>query len=146
MSDRYVLDTYAVVSYYSNVFDGSGQLSQYASSLIHNVIEQYNDDLRLIIPSIVFIELMKFCRTQEKNAEIYFEVYKKISENDLIMIHSIEPEILENIIILDGVLASHDMHDKIIVATGLMFECPIITRDSIITDYSYKTRKIEVIG
>jgi hypothetical protein len=46
-----------------------------------------------------------------------------------------DKEILENLITVDGCLKGHDLHDKIIVASAITLECPIITVDPIIIEF-----------
>ncbi|MDY6904040.1 MAG: hypothetical protein SWH61_05075 [Thermodesulfobacteriota bacterium] len=89
-----------------------------------------NTNIRLSIPSVVFIEIHeKWLTTEEFLRKFYYEVYSKLIQSDNIEIKPIDREVLENLINLDGVLSDHDLHDKIILASAMTLDSPLITTD-----------------
>ena len=42
---------------------------------------------------------------------------------------------MENLLDVDGCLTEHDLHDKIVVASAMTLECPVITVDHKIKEF-----------
>ena len=123
----YVIDTSAFISYFNNVFGESSQISRRARDIVSDALFTISGSVRLSIPSIVFVEIFeKWLRNEEFNAKFYYEIYKIILESPNIEIKPIELEVLENLLIIGGNLRNHDLHDKIILASAMMLECPLI--------------------
>ena len=141
--ERYVIDTVAVIRYFENVFKQEAKLSAKASRIIEQALVYPSSIVRLSIPSIVFIEIFeKWLSSEEFGARFYYEVFLPISRSPNVEIRSIDKEVLENVTKISGVLASHDLHDKIVVATAIALECPIITSDGKIENYVSQTNTI----
>lgn len=136
----YVVDTTALVSYYSDVFELDCKISEDAISIIESGI--INEEVKLIIPNVVFVEIFaKFFFKEEMKARIIAEVFKPLKEKHNIAFMPLEREVLENFIQIVDIEAAYnfDNHDKQVLATAMMFNCPLITSDRRL--YRYNRRK-----
>lgn len=141
MSDRYVVDTTSLISYFHDVFNTSSRISLKASNLIERGFT--HQDVVLIIPSVVFIEIFKkWFSNEEFISKFHYEVYSKIQSAETISINAIEQEVLENVPKIGGIMEKHEVFDKIILASAMMYECPIITSDTKIIEYVKSTQVI----
>ncbi|MFZ2631813.1 MAG: hypothetical protein WA081_00670 [Desulfosalsimonadaceae bacterium] len=88
------------------------------------------------IPSIVFIEIFdKWLTSEEFSKKFYYDVFIQLKESPNIEIRPIDREVLENLIYIGGTLKDHDLHDKLILATAMTLEAPLITIDGAIIKY-----------
>lgn len=139
MVTRYVIDTSCLINYYNTVFGEKNLLSKKVRSLIDRSFSKSGDVL-LVVPSIVLVEIYyKWFRSQEFAQKFFYEVYIPLKESPFIEIKPIEREVLENLFIIS---IDHDLHDKIILASAIMLNCPLITFDRIIIEYVTKTKII----
>jgi len=139
---RYVIDTNGLISFFSRVFedtpgfDGAPPISQRTRSAIESAVSPYEGWVLLSVPSIVFIEIYeKWLRSGEFFRKFFYEVFIPLKQSPNIEIRAIDQEILENLLDVDGCLAEHDLHDKIVVASAMTLECPIITVDPKIIEF-----------
>ncbi|MEI7636578.1 MAG: PIN domain-containing protein [Syntrophus sp. (in: bacteria)] len=136
MIERYVTDTNSIISYFSDVFDRPNILSFKAKSLIEQALSNPWGSVRLSIPSIVFVEIYeKWFLNEEFVRKFFYEVYTAIDNSANVEIKPIDKEVIENLQQIGGNLLHHDIHDKLIVASAMMLNCPIITTDSAIMEY-----------
>ena len=136
MTKRYVIDTNSIISYFSDVFGQPKVLSSKAERLIAQAICNSSSIVRLSIPSIVFVEIYeKWFINEEFTQKFFYEVYTPIEQSPNIEIKPIEREVLENLNLIGGNLSRHEINDKLIVASAMMLNCPIITTDSEIMKY-----------
>lgn len=134
---RYVIDTNGLISFYSQLFDKvpefdkAPSISQKVRIIIQKAISPVEGNVLLSVPSIVFIEIYeKWLRSSgEFFQQFFYEVFIPIKQSPNIEIRAIDQEVLENLINVDGCLTKHDLHDKIVVASAMTLECPIITFD-----------------
>lgn len=88
------------------------------------------------VPSIVFIEIYeKWLRSEEFSRKFFYEVFTPLKQSPNVEIRAIDQEVLENLLAVDGCLAKHSLHDKIVVASAITLECPIITFDERIIEF-----------
>lgn len=134
---RYVVDTHAVIWHFPKAF---GQMSGNSEKVGRILRETLVDDLspnRLVVPSIVFVEIFdKFSRTREESSRVYYECFVPLKECDRIELRELDFEILEAVSQVGGVLDSHEINDKIIVATARVLNSPILTKDPKIHEYA----------
>jgi hypothetical protein len=143
MTRLYVIDTNALISYFSSVFGEKQQLSKKAYSIIRHGIEVPSSNIRLSIPSVCFVEIFeKWLLDEEFAARFNYEVYIPIRQSPNIEIKPLEREVVENILLIDRSLESQDIHDKIVLASAMMLKCPLITTDSSIIDYVSRNNAI----
>lgn len=142
MHRRFVIDTCSLINYFGCIFGEDRKLSTNTCRIIDDAFD--NDaDVYLSIPAIVFVEIYdKWITTPEFGRKFYYEVYKPIVESNHIEIKPLEKEVLYHLVLLDGIMSSHDIHDKIVLASAIMLECSLITYDPKLVKYAKKTRVI----
>ena len=132
----YVIDTNGLLSFFSEVFNdapgfnGAPSISEKARNGIQEAVSPFEGGVLLSVPSIVFIEIYeKWLRSGEFFRKFFYEVFIPLKQSPNIEIRAIDQEVLENLLTVDGCLAEHDLHDKIVVASAMTLECIIITSD-----------------
>ena len=138
----YVIDTNGLISFFAGVFndapgfDGSPPISQKIRNTIQSAVYSLDGGVLLSAPSIVFIEIYeKWLRSEEFFRKFFYEVFTPLKQSPNVEIRAIDQEVLENLLTVDGCLAEHDLHDKIVVASAMTLECPIITVDPKIIEF-----------
>jgi predicted nucleic acid-binding protein len=131
MDKLYVTDTNSVIFYFSHVFEQPSKLSAKARQLFEHALNNSPSEIKLSIPSVVFVEIFdKWLINEEFAAKFHYEVFSAIVQSPNIEIKPIEREVLENLLKIGGSLSEHDIHDKLILASAMMLNCPLITTDS----------------
>jgi predicted nucleic acid-binding protein len=101
---------------------------------------------KLSIPTVVFVELFdKWCLTEESTRLVYYEVYRRLADSPNVEIRPLDREVLELMVRIGGSLESHEMHDKVILASAIALSCPLITCDVKIVEYNRRHRVIPSI-
>jgi len=119
----YVVDTHALVWY----FTGSRKLGETALEVFR---ESTNGLHLMIIPAIVLAEVIDIA--EKKRVGISFnELLEKIDCSGNFDLMALDREVLKMVDKLKGL---YELHDRIIVATAKLLECPLITKDSRITE------------
>jgi len=99
--------------------------------------------VQLSIPAVVFVEVFeKWLNEEEFAAKFYYEVMSPILDSPNIEIKPIEREVLENMLTIGAELSEHDVHDKLILASAMMLQRPLITSDAKVIQF---VRKYKVI-
>ena len=130
MATTFVVDTNAIIDFFNDIFDQEAMLSKKSRQIIGKALSSIENDHKLSIPSVAFIEIYeKWCKTTEFTAKVKYEIVKPLVESPNIEIKPIEREVLENLMLVEGPLLNHEINDKIIVASALMLQWPIITLD-----------------
>ncbi len=139
---RYVIDTNGLISFFAGVFedtlgfDESLSISQKARNAIQEAVYSLEGGVLLSVPSIVFIEIYeKWLRSGEFFRKFFYEVFTPLKQSPNVEIRAIDQEVLENLLTVDGCLSEHDLHDKLVVASAITLECPIITADRKIIEF-----------
>ena len=140
---RLVLDTTALISYYSSIFEQPPQISQRALSLIDNAFKNQYDTI-LIIPGIVFVEIFdKWFRRHdlEFNAKFLAEVFQPIKAAPNIEIREIDYETLEIFLLLEDPAINLENRDRLVLAAAAILQATLITSDQDMIDFvnKYKT-------
>lgn len=140
-----VMDTTALISYFSTIFKQQSQISEDAIKLIQHAFRS-DSDVLLSIPSIVFVEIFdKWVVDDEFRAMFVSEVLELISQCPNIEIKSIDEEVLQMFISLSDSIVNLENHDKIILASAMTLQWPLITSDSKIVKYAKKYKVIPAI-
>jgi predicted nucleic acid-binding protein len=144
--ELFVIDTNAIVGYFHEVFHEDRQVSSKTFKLIQTALCSYEGQIKLSIPSIVFVEIFEkwFCN-EEFARKFYYEVLIPIKESPNIEIKSIDKEVLCEMLSISGSLENHDLHDKIILASAMSLGCKLITTDNKLIQYVEKTHIIPEI-
>ena len=146
MKQSYIIDTTALMSYFADVFEIESKISKEALAIIEEAIE--NNKNIILIPSIVFIEIFsKQFTSLERASQIRYAVYEKIKACENISIESIDQEVLECFIQITDIEANHnfDNHDKIIFATAIKYQAPLVTSDLRLIRYNKKKKLIPYV-
>ncbi|MDH5720654.1 MAG: PIN domain-containing protein [Spirochaetia bacterium] len=142
MEKKFVIDTNSLIEYFYSVFNVKNRLSKKTYNIFKAAYTNGISDIRLSIPSIVFIEIFdKWCKNDEERAKIYYEILVPTLESSNIEIKPIEQEVLENLCKIEGRLLNHEIHDKLIVASAMMLGWPLITSDSEIKKWAIETNQ-----
>ncbi len=142
MDRNYVIDTTSLISYFDDVFGGKPKISQYALRVIDRAFRDDNS-IKLSIPGIVFVEIFdKWFNDEETAAKIRSEMMAPIYDAPNIEVKPIEKEVLENFLKITDSIIKLDNHDKIILASSMMLQWPLITSDSKIIKYNRKYKVI----
>lgn len=143
MTNVYVIDTNGIISVFSRVFEQENLLSPRTTRIVERALLTYDTDVKLSIPSIVFVEIFeKWFNSEEFASKFHYEVFEVITRSPNIEIKPIEKEVLENLMCIEDELESHDIHDKLILASAMMLQCSLITTDTKITAYVNSTHII----
>lgn len=147
MGNIYVTDTNSIISYFHRIFGVRQILSLRARRIIEEALLSSPSEVKLSIPSVVFIEIFdKWFVKEEIARKLQYEFFEVIKKSPNIEVKPIEQEVLENILKIGNELSGHDMHDKIILASAIMLNCPLITTDGKIIDYIKKSKVIPYIN
>jgi PIN domain nuclease of toxin-antitoxin system len=143
MRKLFVCDTNAIIWFFSNVFQTADKLSARARCLIEQGCSQNGSDIRLSIPSVVFIEIFdKWCVDEVSARRIHNEVFRRLSESPNVEIRPIDLEVIACVATIAGRLVDHEMHDKMVLASAMVLECPLITSDGEIAKFNESERVI----
>ena len=143
MTGLYVLDTTSLISHFNSVFSQPSAISARAHALIDVALSPGPQNVQLSIPAVVFVEVFeKWLNEEEFAAKFYYEVMSPILDSPNIEIKPIEREVLENMLTIGAELSEHDVHDKLILASAMMLQRPLITSDAKVIQF---VRKYKVI-
>lgn len=137
MANLFVLDTCAIISYFQNVFNEPPSISSKSLRLIEKAFTY--SEIKMIVPSIVFIELYKLYFNSEETAKkISYEVFFPIKEAVNFEIRSFDRDALIKFIAIIDIEQNHkfDNHDKQILAVAMDMNCPLVTSDNRIIRYN----------
>lgn len=146
MNNVIVLDTCAIISFFDKVFEEQSSISSKSLALIKEAFSY--SDVRLIIPSIVFLELYQLYFTSEERArKIYYEVYLPLKHAENIHIRSLDQEVLTEFIKISDIEQGYkfDNHDKQILATAMVMNCSLISSDNKLKRYNNRKKFIPSI-
>ncbi len=120
MSDLYILDTHALFWYLTN----SPKLSETG----HQVFQRaFVGEITLILSPIVILELYGLIR--KISAPFDFSTELALFEQPPFQV---EPITTADFYLLDRLSAIPELHDRLIAATALRLNAPMLTRDSLI--------------
>ena len=146
MREIYVIDTNALIFYFAPLFNQNSKLTQRATGIISAALSSKEDTIKLSIPAIVFVEIYrKWLKTEEFARRFYYEVFCLCKESPNIEIRPIEMETLQQLTRIRGSLEHHEINDKLILASAMVLECPLITLDGEITTFVKETGVIPQI-
>ncbi|WP_164974097.1 PIN domain-containing protein [Filimonas effusa] len=129
MNRIFVIDTVALINYYNIFFHEKDMLSPNVRNAISKCLDRSYDYFKLIIPSVVFVEIYKnFLRSEEMARKFYYEIFIQLKECEDVEIKPIEQEIVSLLLDVDSE-RTLELHDKIIYASAVQMECTLITND-----------------
>jgi predicted nucleic acid-binding protein len=131
---RIVVDTTAIISYFSSIFGEQSQISPEGLSIIQDAFES-DDRIIMIIPSIVFVEIFDkwFKGTQQKDeefrAKFLAEVLHTIQRSPNMEVREIDDEVIEKFLELYDEDIGLEQRDRIILASAVVLNAYLITSD-----------------
>lgn len=132
----FVCDTNALISFFNELFETESVISWHGREIIQKAFEKHSSEVRISIPSIVFIEIYeKWALNEEFLAKFYYEALIPILDSPFFEIKPIEKEVLENIVKIHEHSCNLELNDMIILSSAMMLNCPLITSDSPISDF-----------
>jgi PIN domain nuclease of toxin-antitoxin system len=144
MENRYVIDTVAFINYFNIFFNEVDILTPETRRKINLCFDRNLDSHKLVIPSIVFLEIFrKFLINEEKVKMFFYEIYNDLRENSNIEIKAIEKEVLEIFQNLNDF--NMENNDKLIYASAVQLKSALITNDPVIISYNNKRKLIPSI-
>jgi len=118
----YTTDAHSLIWYFTE----DTRLSKRAQDAFEETIERGS----IVIPTIVLAEIM-FIAQKGRGTLTFRETLNKIESYENFQVAALDIPILE---IADTLEVELEMHDKLIVATALYFNSPLITKDERITN------------
>ncbi len=119
----YVTDTHPLFWFLTN----NKRLSSNARILFE---EAETGESSIIVPSIVLAELMYLFEKQNLRDK-FKEVLKRIEIALNYEVCSLDTEVID---ISSKIISVKEIHDRIIIATAKLLDCPLITKDEEITN------------
>lgn len=141
---RIVVDTTAVISYFSHVFEKGSQIEKEGISIINDAFTS-DDKIIMIIPSIVFVEIFDkwfLERNEEFRDKFMAEVFLPIQNSNNIEIREIDDEVIEEFIKLYDKDIALEQHDKIVLASAIVLKADLITSDKKLISFNHKHKKL----
>ncbi len=137
MEKRYVIDTTGFITYYKSFFNETNDLTKSTRRIIDNCFSPYMYEYKLVIPSVVFIEIFyKFLVDEEITRKFYYEIYSQCKDNEFVEIKPIEKDVLESFKDLSDFKLEN--FDRIIYASAIQLNSILITNDTKIISYNNK--------
>ena len=141
-----VIDTCAVISYYPKVFQEESTISKGSLELISAALG--HSDVRIIIPTIVFVELFQlYFKREEMSRLIYYEVYLPFRDSPHFELRGFDQDGLNAFITIDDIEPDQkfDNHDKQVLSAAISMNCPLMTSDTKIKRYNDRKSVIPAI-
>lgn len=141
----FVIDTHALIWYFQRAFRQPNKNSSFVNGLLDHSLTNEFSPIRIVVPSISLIEIFeKFCTCEQDARRVYYECFCVLNQSSNVDIRELDWETMQYLIRLDSVLESHEIHDKIIVATAQMLNCCLVTKDPKIWDYAGETKSLAI--
>lgn len=140
---RIVVDTTAIISYFSSIFNRKTQLSRRALNIMRDAFEQ-EDKVIMIIPSVVFIEIFdkwflgSTYADEEFRAKLLAEVIYPIYSVTNIEMREIDDEVVEEFLSLYDKDMKLEQHDRLILASAIVLDACLITSDGELISFQKK--------
>ena len=119
---KYVTDTHSLVWYFTE----NPRLSKKALKVFEKTVKEGT----IIIPTVVLAEIMYIAK-KGRITMSFTETVKKIEDSENFEIAPLDLDILKKANEIDIEL---EMHDRLIAATALFFDVPLITKDQTIKE------------
>lgn len=145
MNNVYLVDTVAFINYHNTYFSERNMLSEEARNIISKCLDSSYNHFKLIVPSVVFIEITrKFLISEELSKKFYYEIFKNIKECIDVEIKPLEKEIASLMLDIDQD-KTLEFHDKVIYASAAQLGCTLITKDPKIIHANKREKVIPAI-
>ncbi|MCZ4221938.1 PIN domain-containing protein [Pedobacter rhodius] len=146
MTHLFVFDTVSFINYHFDFFDEKLKLSKNVVDDIKRCLSPDFLDYKLIIPSIVFVEIFdKQLKTDEKASKFKSEILSVFLDSDDVEIKGLDAEILEIFYNIDNDIIKLETHDKLILSSAIQMKAKLITNDEKIKTYIDTTGEVEIV-
>ena len=146
MTHHFVFDTVGFINYHFDFFQQSSSLSQKTIKDIEKCFSSDFIDYKLIVPSIVFIEIFdKQLNSDERAAQFKYEILSKYLNCEDVEIKGIDKEVLEIYQNINNKIVLLETHDKIILSSAIQMQGKLITNDGKIKTYINATNEIDLV-
>jgi hypothetical protein len=127
------------------VFERERTITEKTLGVVSEGLLSPTSGVRLAIPSTAFIELFDlWWDNEEFSAQVYSEVFIPLRDAEHVSIYGVTCETLEALSSIQGGLAEHDIHDKLILATAIELEVTLVTSDAKLIKYARSTCDLSV--
>jgi predicted nucleic acid-binding protein len=145
VSRLFVVDTNAIISHYGDVLDRDACVTSTALGYIKRAFLP-GSDIRLSVPSFVFVEMVcTLGKSQEARAKLRYEVFEPIRNCPNIEIRPLEKDTLHQMMKIADPTINLENHDKIMLASAMVLDCPLITSDAKILQFNRKHKAVSQI-
>ena len=121
----YVADTHAFVWFLTN----DPKLGKEAHSILQKADEGKET---IIVPTIVLAEMLQICENKDVSLK-FRDILSKLASSTNYVSYALDVEVL---IKAQDLSEIREMHDRIIVATAIITNCKILTKDSVIKQFN----------
>ena len=146
MVHHFVFDTVGFINYHHDFFNEKSSLS---ANVIDDIEKCFSPDFinyKLIIPSIVFVEIFdKQLGNDEKAAKFKYEILSKYLYCDDVEIKALDKEVLEIYYGINDNVIQLETHDKIILSSTIQMKGKLISNDGKIKTYVDATNVVELV-
>jgi len=120
---NYVTDTHGLIWYLT----GNKKLGKEALNLFEKADK---GDITIIVPVIVLAEIIYICEKREAGLKIQ-QVFDTIKKSLNYVVYNLDMDVLEKVTTIKDIL---EIHDRIIIATSLLTNSKLITKDEEISN------------
>lgn len=146
MTHLFVFDTVSFINYHFDFFNEKLKLSKNVVDDIKKCLSPDYLDYKLIIPSIVFVEVFdKQLKTDEIASRFHSEILSVFRDSDDVEIKGLDAEILEIFYNIDNDIIKLETHDKLILSSAIQMKAKLITNDEKIKAYIDSTGEVEIV-
>jgi hypothetical protein len=146
MTHLFVFDTVSFINYHCDFFNEKPRLSKSVVDDINKCLSADFLEYKLIIPSIVFVEIFdKQLKTDEKASRFKSEILSVFLGSDDVEIKGLDAEILEIFCNIDNDIIKLETHDKLILSSAIQMKAKLITNDEKIRTYVESTGGVEIV-
>jgi len=146
MTHLFVFDTVGFINYHYDFFGEKSRLSSQIIKDIEKCLSPDFIDYKLIIPSIVFVEIFdKQLNSDEKAFMFKYEILSRYLNSDDVEIKGLDKEVLQIYHNIHNNVIQLETHDKIILSSAIQMQGKLITNDGKIKTYIDATNAVELV-
>ncbi|MDB5132390.1 MAG: hypothetical protein JWR02_2139 [Mucilaginibacter sp.] len=146
MTHHFVFDTVGFINFHFEFFNEKSKLSKRVIADIEKCLSSDYINYKLIIPSIVIVEIFeKQLNSEEKASRFKYEIMSQYFDSEDVEIKGLEKEVLEIYKNINDEIIQLETHDKIILASAIQMEGKLITNDTKIATYVNATEVVELV-
>lgn len=146
MIHHFVFDTVGFINFHAEFFESENRLSKKIIAEIEKCLSPDFIDYKLIIPSIVFIEVFDTqLLTDNKARRFRQDILTLYLDCEDVEIKGLEKEVMEIYNSIDDNIIKLETHDKIILSSAIQMKGKLITNDGKLKTFVNATKSIEIV-